>query len=133
MGTCNTAARVRGVSWCAKNLDRTRTRSTRFGSTAGLTVPVLNATYCLVVPGTRFFSNMVMDKLEGWQRAFGVGMVTLCSPTPLLQSPALSSMTLWTYTGRGHTEMGMCIITGWKIRSVLFTGVIMLIVAFYFC
>ena len=43
MGTRDTAARVRGVSRCAKNLDRTRTRGTRFGSTAGLTVPVLNA------------------------------------------------------------------------------------------
>ena len=43
MGTRDTAARVRGVSWCAKNLDRTRTHGTRFGSTAGLTVPVLNA------------------------------------------------------------------------------------------
>ena len=43
MGTRDTAARVRGVSRCAKNLDRTRTRGTRFGSTAGLTIPVLNA------------------------------------------------------------------------------------------
>ena len=44
VNTRDTAVRVRGVSRCAKNLDRTRTRSTRFGSTAGLTVPVLNAT-----------------------------------------------------------------------------------------
>ena len=43
MGTRDTAARVRGVLRCAKNLDRTRTRGTHFGSTAGLTVPVLNA------------------------------------------------------------------------------------------
>ena len=45
MGTRDTAARVRGVSRCAKNLDRTHTRGTRFGSTAGLTVPVLNANH----------------------------------------------------------------------------------------
>ena len=43
MGNRDTVARVRGVSQCAKILDRTRTRVTRFGSTAGLTVPVLNA------------------------------------------------------------------------------------------
>ena len=43
MGTRDTAARVRGVSRCAKNLDCTHTRGTRFGSTAGLTVPMLNA------------------------------------------------------------------------------------------
>ena len=43
MGTRDTAAWVRGVSRCAKNLDRTCTRGTRFGSTVGLTVPVLNA------------------------------------------------------------------------------------------
>ena len=42
VNTRDTAVRVRGVLRCAKNLDRTRTRSTRFGSTAGLTVPVLN-------------------------------------------------------------------------------------------
>ena len=53
MGTRNTAAWVRGVSRCAKNLDRTRTRGTRFGSTAGLTVPVLNAMGNLV-------NNLVM-------------------------------------------------------------------------
>ena len=51
MGTRDTAARVRGVSWCAKNLDRTRTHGTCFGSTAGLTVPVLNASN--FVPFTR--------------------------------------------------------------------------------
>ena len=45
MGTRDTAARVCGVSRCAKNLDRTRTHGTRFGSTAGLTVPVLNASH----------------------------------------------------------------------------------------
>ena len=43
MGNRDTAARVQGVSRCAKNLDRTRTCGTCFGSTAGLTVPVLNA------------------------------------------------------------------------------------------
>ena len=35
-------ARVRGVSRCAKNQNRTRTRGTRFKSTAGLPAPVLN-------------------------------------------------------------------------------------------
>ena len=36
VNTRDTAVRVCGVSWCAKNLDRTRTRGTRFGSTAGV-------------------------------------------------------------------------------------------------
>ena len=44
MGTRDTAARVRGVSRCAKNRYRTRTRRTRFKSTVGLPVPVLNPT-----------------------------------------------------------------------------------------
>ena len=42
MSTRDTAARVRGVSRCAKNQNRTRNRGTRFKSTAGLPVPVLN-------------------------------------------------------------------------------------------
>ena len=41
MNTRDTAARVRGVLWCAKNRHRTRTRVTRLGNTAGLPVPVL--------------------------------------------------------------------------------------------
>ena len=45
MSTCHTAAQVHGVSWYAKNLDRTCTRSTHFGSTVGSTVPVLNTIY----------------------------------------------------------------------------------------
>ena len=49
-----------------------------------------------------FFSNTVTDKRKGWQRAFGVGMVTPHSYAPLSQSPASSSMTLWTYTKRGQ-------------------------------
>ena len=44
MSTRHTVARVRGVSRWSKNLDHTCTYGTRFGSTAGLTVPVLNAT-----------------------------------------------------------------------------------------
>jgi hypothetical protein len=40
--TRDTAAWVRGVSWCGKNQHRTRTRGTCFKSTAGLPVPVLN-------------------------------------------------------------------------------------------
>ena len=51
VNTRDTAVRVRGVSRCAKNLDRTRTRSTRFGSTAGLTVPVLNASHGMTTAG----------------------------------------------------------------------------------
>ena len=43
MDTRDTAVRVHGVLRCAKVQYRTRTRGTRFGSTAGLTVPVLNA------------------------------------------------------------------------------------------
>ena len=42
MSTCDTAARVRGVSRCAKKQNRTHTHSTRFKSTTGLPVPVLN-------------------------------------------------------------------------------------------
>src|ERR1700685_946120 len=42
VSTRDTVARVRGVSRCAKNQNRTRTRGTRFKSTAGLPVPVLN-------------------------------------------------------------------------------------------
>ena len=42
MGTHDTVAWVRGVSQCAKNLDHTHTHGTCFGSTADLTVPVLN-------------------------------------------------------------------------------------------
>ena len=42
MSTRDTVARVRGVSRCAKNQNRTRTRGTRFKSTAGLPAPVLN-------------------------------------------------------------------------------------------
>ena len=42
MSTRDTAARVRGVSWCAKNQNRTRTHSTHFKSTAGLPAPILN-------------------------------------------------------------------------------------------
>ena len=38
--TRDTAARVCGVSQCAKNQHHTRTRDTRFGSTAGKPVPV---------------------------------------------------------------------------------------------
>ena len=43
--TCDTAAQVCGVLQCGKNQNRTRTRVTRFGNTAGLPVPVLNPTY----------------------------------------------------------------------------------------
>ena len=43
VNTHDTVVRVRGVLWCAKNLDRTQTCGTHFGSTAGLTVPMLNA------------------------------------------------------------------------------------------
>ena len=42
MSTHGTMARVRGVSWCAKNQNHTRTHSTHFKSTAGLPIPVLN-------------------------------------------------------------------------------------------
>ena len=42
MSTRDTAARVRGVSRCAKNQNRTRTRGTHFKSTAGLPAPVVN-------------------------------------------------------------------------------------------
>ena len=42
MHTCDTAVRVRGVSQFAKNQNRTYTRRTRLGNTAGLPVPVLN-------------------------------------------------------------------------------------------
>ena len=42
VNTRDTAVRVRGVSRCTKNQNRTRTRGTRFGNTAGLPVPVLN-------------------------------------------------------------------------------------------
>jgi hypothetical protein len=45
VNTRDTAARVRGVSWCAKNRHRTRTRVTRLGNTAGLPVPVLKPTH----------------------------------------------------------------------------------------
>ena len=45
MHTRDTAVRVRGVSRCAKNPNRTRTRVTHFGNTAGLAVPVLNPNY----------------------------------------------------------------------------------------
>ena len=45
MSTRHTAAWVRGVSRWSKNLDHTHTCGTHFGSTAGLTVPVLNATH----------------------------------------------------------------------------------------
>ena len=44
MNTRDTAARVYGVSRCAKIQYRTRTRVTRFGNTAGFPVPVLNPT-----------------------------------------------------------------------------------------
>ena len=43
--TRDTALRVRGVSRSAKNQNRTRTRDTRFGNTAGKPVPVLNPIY----------------------------------------------------------------------------------------
>jgi hypothetical protein len=42
VSTRHTAAWVRGVSRCAKNQNRTRTRDTRFGNTAGLPIPVFN-------------------------------------------------------------------------------------------
>jgi hypothetical protein len=42
MNTRDTAVRVRGVLRCAKVQHRTRTRGTRFGSTAGIPVPVQN-------------------------------------------------------------------------------------------
>ena len=42
MKTRNTVVRVRGVLRCAKIQYRTRTRDTRFGNTAGFSVPVLN-------------------------------------------------------------------------------------------
>ena len=42
--TRNTAVRVRGVLRCAEIHYRTRTRVTRFGNTAGFTVPVRNPT-----------------------------------------------------------------------------------------
>jgi hypothetical protein len=41
VNTRDTAARVRGVSRCAKNRHHTRTRVTRLGNTVGLPVPVL--------------------------------------------------------------------------------------------
>ena len=42
MSTRDTAARVHGVSWCAKNQNHTCTCGTRFKSTAGLPAPILN-------------------------------------------------------------------------------------------
>jgi hypothetical protein len=40
VNTRDTAARVRGVLRCAKVHYRTRTRTTRFGNTAGFPIPV---------------------------------------------------------------------------------------------
>jgi hypothetical protein len=42
VNTRDTAVRVRGVPRCVEIQYRTRTRATRFGSTAGLPVPVFN-------------------------------------------------------------------------------------------
>jgi hypothetical protein len=42
MYTCNTAGMGRGMPRCAKTQNRTQTRITRFGSTAGKPVPVFN-------------------------------------------------------------------------------------------
>ena len=47
MHTRDTAIRVRGVPRCAKTYYRTRTRATRFGNTAGFSVPVLNPRYSI--------------------------------------------------------------------------------------
>jgi hypothetical protein len=44
VNTRDTAVRVCGVSRCAKNQNRTRTRDTHFGNTTGLPVPVTNPT-----------------------------------------------------------------------------------------
>ena len=45
VNTRDTAVWVRGILWCAKVHYRTRTRSTRFGNTAGKPVPVAIPSY----------------------------------------------------------------------------------------
>ena len=47
--TCDTAVRVHGVLRCGKSQNRTRTRETRFGITAGLPVPVFNPSSCVII------------------------------------------------------------------------------------
>ena len=78
MSTCDTTARVRGVSRCAKNQNRTRNRGTRFKSTAGLPVPVLNPTFnSQVCPLLKFtYANIhqvfsqVCEQLNAWIGGF---------------------------------------------------------------
>ena len=49
MHTRKPAVRVRGMLRCAEIYYRTRTRATRFGNTAGFSVPVLNPTSPVIV------------------------------------------------------------------------------------
>ena len=63
MSTRNTAARIRGVSRCAKNQNRTRTRGTHFKSTAGLPAPILNPNHGHSISG---YAMMLGNRCFSW-------------------------------------------------------------------
>ena len=81
MSTRGIAGTGSGMLRCAKNQNRTRNRGTRFKSTAGLPVPVLNPTWTWYIEGNIVFGLMVL-----WPVALTIKCVVRV-PTKLLVGP----------------------------------------------